>query len=71
VKKDKRRANQLESQGWAMLRYTTEDINQRLDDCLHQVKETINTYGRLQDTVDLLHYRYLDTGQSQLLLFDQ
>ncbi len=71
VKRDKRRNNILESKGWSVLRYTTEDITKHLDRCVHQVKETINRYGGLQDIEDLSQSRYLSLNDhGQLSLFD-
>lgn len=70
VKKDKQRSNALESQGWAVLRYTTDAINHDLDSCIQQVKETVKRYGGLQDATDPSTSHYLDDGQEQLRLFD-
>jgi len=71
VKRDKRRNNILESKGWSVLRYTTDDISKNLDKCIRQVKETINRYGGLQDIEDSSRYRYLSVNDdNQLSLFD-
>ncbi|MBL8248106.1 MAG: DUF559 domain-containing protein [Candidatus Competibacter sp.] len=70
VKRDKRRSNALESQGWAVLRYTTDAINRNLENCIREVAQTINTHGGLQDTVNPSVSRYLEDGQDQLRLFD-
>lgn len=71
VKRDKRRNNILESKGWSVLRYTTDDITKRLDQCLYQVKETVNRYGGLQDIENKRRYRYLPLDDhGQLSLFD-
>ncbi|MCK5852193.1 DUF559 domain-containing protein [bacterium] len=52
VQYDKRRNNDLESLGWNVLRYTTEDIYGNLDKSISQVKETINRYGGQKDPAD-------------------
>ncbi len=70
MKKDKQRSNALESQGWAVLRYTTEAINHNLENCIQEVRKTINTHGGLQDAADPSVSRSLDDGQDQLRLFD-
>lgn len=70
VKRDKWRNNLLESQGWAVLRYTTDDINNHLEDCISQVKETVNQYGGVQDSTHPSVYRYIpDETQPQLDFF--
>ncbi|OGU13653.1 MAG: hypothetical protein A2X61_02015 [Ignavibacteria bacterium GWB2_35_12] len=48
VKKDKHRDNILESQGWNILRYTTDDIKYKIDNSIMQVKEAINNYGGIE-----------------------
>lgn len=70
VKKDKQRSNALESQGWAVLRYTTDAINHNLENCIQKVRKTINTHGGLQDATDPSTSRSLNDGQDQLRLFD-
>ncbi|MBM2813955.1 MAG: hypothetical protein HW421_717 [Ignavibacteria bacterium] len=69
VKKDKKRDNELENRGWNVFRYTTEDINERFDDCIYQVKDTINRYGGLENPEDNSRFHYFpkDLGNS---LFD-
>ena len=49
IRYDKHRDNNLESKGWSVLRYTTDDIVYKLDESVLQVKETINRYGGLED----------------------
>lgn len=60
VKRDKQRNNILESLGWAVLRYTEDDIENNLGKCILVVKETVNRYGGLQDPSDKSKYRDLD-----------
>lgn len=49
VQKDKRRDNLLESRGWNVLRYTTDDIANDFDKSINQVRETVNRYGGLEN----------------------
>src|SRR3972149_1587657 len=71
IKRDKQRNNILESLGWAVLRYTADDIENNLDKCILVVKETVGRYGGLQDASDKSKYRDLDEDNgNQLLLFD-
>ncbi len=48
VKKDKKRNNELESKGWAVLRFTSDDINYSFKNSVSLVKETINYYGGIK-----------------------
>ena len=71
VKRDKQRDNILESKGWAVLRYTIDQINKNIGHCIRQVKETINRYGGLQNLVDESKSKYFDTDKTdQIQLFD-
>jgi len=70
VKRDKKRNNLLESLGWAVLRFTTEEIQKNPGEVIQQVKKTANRYGGLQDVVDRTLFRYLDEGSPQLKLFE-
>lgn len=45
VKRDKRRDNLLVSSGWSVLRYTTDDIANRLSRCTRQIQQTLDLYG--------------------------
>ncbi len=58
VYEDKRRSNILESLGWNMLRYTTKDIRERLDESIEQIKYTVNKFGGQEDVKEK-QYRYL------------
>jgi very-short-patch-repair endonuclease len=48
VKKDKKRNNILSSNGWSVLRFTTEDIYKDLKQSVSMVQETIKTYGGMK-----------------------
>lgn len=48
VQKDKHRANDLATRKWGFLRFTTEDINERMPYCIDKVKQTIDIYGGLK-----------------------
>jgi very-short-patch-repair endonuclease len=66
VKKDKQRDNVLESKGWNILRYTTDDIIYKLNESLLQVKETINNYGGVEDLTGAYHYINGESKQDRL-----
>jgi len=65
VKQDKKRNNLLESQGWAVLRFTTDDIRRNLGDVIALTKATVNQYGGLQDANNPGIFRQLALGPSQ------
>lgn len=48
VKADKKRDNLLESHGWSILRYPTDEIMTHLPHCITQIKATIHRHGGLQ-----------------------
>jgi very-short-patch-repair endonuclease len=48
VKKDKKRNNILSSNGWSVLRFTTDDITNNLTQSVSLVQETINIYGGIK-----------------------
>jgi very-short-patch-repair endonuclease len=68
VKRDKKRNNILESFGWSVLRFTTDEIQKSLKEVIDRVKKTINQLGGLQDIVNKTFFRYLDDGSPQLRL---
>lgn len=68
VKRDKKRNNALESFGWSVLRFTTEEIQKNLAEVVRQIKKTINQLGGLQDVIEQNVFRYLDDGSPQLRL---
>jgi very-short-patch-repair endonuclease len=70
VQNDKRRSNLLESKGWNVMRYTTEDIETRLDESITQVKDAINFYGGLIDEYYPAKTRYFPKESSKPTLFD-
>jgi len=68
VRRDKKRNNILESFGWSVLRFTSEEIRKSLKEVTNRVKKTINQLGGLQDIVNQTIFRYLDDGSPQLRL---
>lgn len=69
VRYDKNRNNILESKGWSVLRFTTEEINDNLDKTISIVKETINQYGGLQLKDGSTIRMNLDDNNPQMSLF--
>ncbi len=69
VKRDKKRDNILESFGWSVLRFTTDEIQKNFKEVIKRVKMTINRLGGLQDVIDQTMFRYLDDASRQLRLF--
>lgn len=59
IQRDKNRNNFLESKGWCVLRFTTENLIKELDKTVSLICETINYYGGVQDEVDLNEYRII------------
>ncbi len=69
VKRDKRRDNLLQNNGWAVYRYATDDIVRDLQGCMSQIKDAINSHGGVQD--DREGFRYLGLGSGgQTRLFE-
>ncbi len=52
VKRDKKRNNLLESLGWSVLRFTTDEIFNHLKETITLMKQTINRYGGLEEIND-------------------
>ncbi|MDP2364884.1 MAG: DUF559 domain-containing protein, partial [Ignavibacteria bacterium] len=71
VQNDKRRDNLLESRGWNVLRYTTNDIEEHFSESINQVKETVNQYGGLLDVHDSSKFRYFPEESNEPTLFDE
>ncbi len=74
VKYDKIRDNNLKSKGWNVLRYTTYDINQDLNNVIYQVKESINRYGGIDKNIEnteeeLRFFKLLNKNQDQSEMF--
>lgn len=70
VKKDKIRSNNLESLGWSVLRFTTEQIGNELDNSISLVKDTINKYGGVKDEENKNRYIfYPKEDKNQPFLF--
>ena len=71
VQNDKNRNNYLESKGWSVLRFTTENLTKNMDKTISVVCDTINKYGGIQDETDLKDYHFIrPDDDSQLMLFD-
>lgn len=71
VQYDKNRNNLLESSGWSVLRFTTENITKQLDDSVNIICDTINKYGGVQDEIDIDNYHFIRSdNDSQLFLFE-
>ena len=71
VQYDKNRNNYLESKGWSVLRFTTQNLTKEIDNTMNIVCETINKYGGTQDEIDLEDYHFIrPDNDPQLLLFD-
>lgn len=68
VRRDKNRNNILESLGWSVLRFTTNEIQKHLGDVIKRIKKTINQLGGLEDSLNPKVHQYLDDGSSQLRL---
>jgi len=47
VERDKRRSNILQSQGWSMMHFTTNELNNNLGHSLSLVADAVNQYGGL------------------------
>jgi very-short-patch-repair endonuclease len=71
VQYDKNRNNFMESQGWSVLRFTTESLNRDMDKTVNLVCETVNKYGGVQDedVDDRFHYIRPD-NDPQFYLFE-
>lgn len=69
IRYDKNRNNVLESMGWSVLRFTTEEINAHLDKTIMIVKETINKYGGIKLEDGSTMPMRLDDNTPQLSLF--
>lgn len=76
VQKDKHRANDLATKKWGFLRFTTEDITERMPYCIDKIKQTIDGYGSLKvgrfkprkmseskDIFQLSYWDFTDEGQ--------
>ena len=70
VRKDKQRDNLLESKGWNVLRYTTYDLTEHLDDSVNQIRETVNQYGGIELPDSDSKYKYYPDSHENTL-FDE
>jgi len=70
VKSDKKRNNLLEKDGWAVLRFHSDDIHRDMNNSISIVKDTINKYGGVADPSDPHQFHYLDSkNDNQTRLF--
>ena len=68
---DKRRNNNLERDGWSVLRFTTEDIENGMPQTMNLINEAVNEYGGVQDIKDPSNYKYIKLDDDpQTKLFD-
>lgn len=71
IQNDKNRNNFLESKGWSVLRFTTQNLTQELDKTVNLICETINKYGGVQDNTDAADYHFVRRDDDmQLDLFE-
>lgn len=63
--------NYLESKGWSVLRFTTENLTKNMDKTISVACDTINKYGGIQDETNEKDYHFIrPDDDSQLMLFD-
>jgi very-short-patch-repair endonuclease len=55
---DKKRNNNIEVEGWSVLRYTTKEIVDGLEDVVHQVQEKAEKYGGYEKLDDIGEFQY-------------
>ncbi len=68
IKKDQRRNRTLTKKGWAVLRYTKDEIDSKLKHCIFELKETVDKQGGLQDKSDPSKYRFISEREQLRLL---
>lgn len=66
---DKKRNNYLESQGWSVLRFSSDDITKNLEKTLDRIKATINQNGGLE-IIKEKEYRYFDINNDPLKFYE-
>lgn len=66
---DKRRNNELERKGWAVLRFTEEDINRDLEKTAYLLYDTIDRYGGYQVLNEPNTFHYVKRGTQLRLDF--
>ena len=67
---DKQRNNELESKGWTVLRYTTDDILKKPKMMLNNLYKTINKLGGYELVEEPKNFKYVTTTP-QIRLFDE
>ena len=70
VKYDKSRDNDLKSKGWNVLRYTSTEINNKIDEVIFQVKEAINEYGGIENEENFEKFDISKKDENQENLFN-
>lgn len=70
VRYDKQRNNLLESKGWSVLRFTSDDVEKNLKSSIGLVMETVNKYGGVQDAKDPSSFSYLNKDEGQTKMFN-
>jgi very-short-patch-repair endonuclease len=66
VHEDKHRNNELESNTWAVLRYTTEKITYHMEETMQHIYKTINNCGGYLDPATGQYQRIYDSSQLNL-----
>jgi very-short-patch-repair endonuclease len=73
ARRDRLRDNLLESSGWHILRFNTQEIQQEMDVVLTRIREAVNRYGGVEDEPGVIrrfHQGKLGPGQRTLDLFE-
>ena len=70
VRRDKKRDNLLESKGWNVLRYSTDELTRDLEQTVSQIKETINHYGGVEEPQKSKFIFYPDDDVTNTLFGD-
>jgi hypothetical protein len=66
------RQNAIESRGWHVLRFNTNEIREGMESyCLPEIQKTINNQGGLSDEGLVPRLFYPKTGVTQLSLFEE
>ena len=73
IASDNNRNNKIAQMGWQVLRYNGEQLHANMGECVHRLRETINSLDGLSDDglVPRIFYQQGDQTVQQLSLFDQ
>ena len=66
---DKRRNNELERKGWAVLRFTEDDLNHNLEKSMYLLYDTIDHYGGYEVANEPNEFQYVKRGRQLRLDF--